>query len=199
MAVTAMSAQENNIVKLTDNAVGMFISMPDSMMPYLLKQQRTELVKLKSIEPDQPSVTTNVVEGKATLLHVSDSIVSFNPCENVLMEIGMLDADRFCLLKTIPTPELTTTCVIYNKEWKKVNEQVFEEDDFFHKPDTMSDKEYAELRNLVEIFLPEVHFSDSPKVIEVKANIPLLNKEEKEKIFTVILQRKLKWGVDFYN
>lgn len=195
MAVATYAAQAQSVGD-------MFVNIPDSIFPYLDKNQRAELRNLKRLD-----------DSTAAVLHSHfERYVTLNRCETELMElkidstltiemarVATVNGDSlYCLLRTVAVPERETVAYIYNNVWEKVADVVFDDVTLLQRPDTMSQENFAELEKLIEFRMMEAHFSDAETLV-LQQNVPMTSKEDKTRLQAILTQRKLKWDGKTYK
>lgn len=175
-----------------------FLSVPDSIMPYMNKAQRIELLKIKSLDPTEPAVGHTVFQTEVKLYACTDEMICIEILDGITMEIGRLfngSDSVFCVLKTVCTPEKSTVAYIIDSNWCKQSVITFDYTAMLHKPDAISEAEYEVLLKLIEFPLVEAHFAeDTPTMLHLALNVPLLSNEEKERLKQIILQTNLNWN-----
>ncbi|MDO4931383.1 MAG: DUF3256 family protein [Prevotellaceae bacterium] len=180
----------------------MFVTMPDSMFPYLAKEQRGELVNLKKVDPSVPAELRSIFDGTVALTSSDDDLMTLMVDSAVVMELARLGSvtgdSVYCLLRTVRTPEWDTSASIYNKEWIKVEDISFDDVELVHRPDTMTENKFQELQNLIEFRMVEAHF-EGKDVVALRQSLPLTTKEERKRLNDILMQRKLKWDGKRFN
>ena len=132
----------------------LFISMPDSVLPYISQQQRKEIVELKKMEPDSIA-SYNTPLGEVRMTRMTDEILTLQLSEHNVMELGILSPDTIMLIKTYGAPTQESTCYTYTTDWKLVNTSLNE--------------------------FTKVSFGDSPKVLLREMTSPVRFREEESK------------------
>ncbi|MBQ0074754.1 MAG: DUF3256 family protein [Prevotella sp.] len=181
-----------------------FVAMPDSLMPYLNKAQRQELISLQQLDNNSNATLPNLFQRNATLLSISDEKMVIKPNDGTIMEILRLPANDgdslFCLLSTIQLPEEQTQCTIYNKVWQVQQTLdlmgLYTNDSTFltQCPDTMTQQRYAETLKLIEFPIIAAHITDEPASISVTLSAPYLSKDEKQRLDAILRKRVMGWN-----
>lgn len=172
----------------------MFVNMPDSLFPYLAREQRSELVNMQRIDTSRHAVLPSLYNGKVEVMYkdvdrmilLLDSLSSMEL--SVLSHVGKAVC---CILRTVATPEKHTEIAMYDAKWRKLQTVDIDTLQLQHRPDTMSEQRYNELCKLVEFQLTEAHFVDAA-TIAFRQNIPMVSAEERKKLATILVERKLK-------
>lgn len=174
----------------------LFVNMPDSLFPYLSSAQRVELVNLKRVDTSTPAVLRSTLNCEVALQYADAERMTLALDSTVIIELAMQKVNgrnKCCLLRTVPTPEPNTSAALYDEEWKQIKQLNLDTVSLTKRPDTMSVKRYDELCKLIEFPLVEAHFEDA-STIKLRLNVPLVSKDEREKLAAIIVQRKMKWN-----
>ena len=176
----------------------MFIEMPDSMLPYMPKELRKELVGIKRLEPDSVATLSNAL-GVTKITRFSDEVMMVSLAKNVTMEIGRPDSLHIVVLKTFAVPEQESVCKIYDNEWNEIGVQTFCNELLTVKPDTMTQDRYDELLSMIEFPMVSATFGEDATMLILGMEVPLLNGDDKKKLEAVISSRRLKWTGKIFN
>lgn len=175
---------------------GMFVNIPDSIFPYLTKEQRQELVNLRKVDGSTPAVLRSAFNCDVAMTYMDSKRVAVEIDSAVIVEIARLfvpDGDSvYCVLSTVATPEKDTQAYIYDRDWNKIGDVSFYDAGLFQRPDTMSENTFEELKKLIEFPLVEARFIDDATITAV-LNVPLVSKEDRKRLAAVLTERKLRW------
>lgn len=203
VVVIALSAQVS-AKSLRD----LWLCMPDSLMPVLDKNLRLEFVDLKDmgVKMDVRNLlgedcSMDTLAADYMLLTVSKS----SSCEMLLLPRS--DGDSLlCVVRTFLGHEKESEVRFYDQQWREVNlwellpADVYTIGRYFKaKPDTMSEEKYRELHLALEPGMWCVKLSVVEKSLAFQLSLPLLSKEEKTQLSSLLLQRKLKWDGGKFN
>ncbi len=203
LMVAALSAQVS-AKSLRD----LWISMPDSLMPVLDKNLRLEFVDLKdtgvkaevrNLLGEDCSMDTLT----ATYMHLT--VCKHSTCEMLLLP--RLGSDSLlCVVRTFSGPEKESEVHFYDQQWREVSLQelipadVYAVDCYFKaKPDTMSEEKYHDLHMALESGMWCVKLSSGEESLTFQLSLPLLCKEEKAQLSSLLVQRKFKWNGQRFN
>jgi hypothetical protein len=192
-----------SVIMSAGNVGEMFVAMPDSVIPYINKELRQDLVNMKNIDPETNASLATMFKSKIVLKNISDNMLTFD-IGSVGFEMARLKSNDngdsiYCLLRTVATPEKETYIYLYDKDWKLLRQLDYGDMDFLKKPDTMQVDEYQELTSMAEFTLIEAHFGEQPEVLELICDFPMLTADEKKRIKAFGLQRKLKWDGESFK
>ena len=131
---------------------------------------------------------------------ISPNTMRYKAADGTTMEITSTgaagaSASLFCLLTTRSTPEPETTCDIYTQDWQKVKSIPLAPfaASLTAKPDTMDVAEYGRRLRLIELPLVEAHFTSKvPATLELTLHVPLLGKEDKQRVNAILVKKEYK-------
>ena len=194
-----------SVVMVSANAqtVGdMFMSMPDSLFPYLTQEQRVELVKLKQVDTSTSAVLRSVFNCSVSLDSLEAACMTVNIDSTMTIEMARLATvsgdSLYCLLQTVSAPERETVASIYNKVWEKVSDVDWTDVPLLNRPDTMSDKEFANRTSLIEFRMVEARLENADTIV-LKLNVPMLSSEDKRLLQDILVQRRMRWDGEKYR
>lgn len=194
-----------SIVMVSANAqtVGdMFVSMPDSLFPYLTQEQRVELVKLKQVDTSTSAVLRSAFNCSVSLDSLEAARMTVNTDSTMTMEMARLATvsgdSLYCLLQTVSAPERETVAAIYNMVWKKVSDVDWTDVPLLNRPDTMSEKEFANRTSLIEFRMVEARLENADTIV-LRLNVPMLSKEDKRLLRDILVQRRMRWDGERYR
>lgn len=182
-----------------------FVSMPDSMMPYLSKEQRKELM-----DYDKMSIKSVVVNSMGDTTKVDTITNDFmqircNSSRKLQMKVlpQRNQADSIiCLVNTYYGPAAESVIEYYDTKWNR-KEGAFSNrpitiNSLMQKPDTMDESTYDELKAYFDPMLVEMSLSPSDRSLTFGLSVPMSIREKREQLNSIILQRKLNWnGINF--
>lgn len=180
-----------------------FVSMPDSIVPYLNASNRDILMQFTETGKDTLSIVDNQVGEKSWVSFKSDDKIVFHPSSSLTMEIArcVSDADTvFCVVRTYKAPETESVVALYDSRWNVLSNVDISHCAATFQPDSISSERYTELRNMIEIPMVSATFAhDDSQTLLVSYSLPLLPEDEKEKVKHVIMQTKLKWDGETFK
>lgn len=169
----------------------------------------TLLTMITTISPLKAKTPRQMLESLPVELHVNnvvavDSVspttMSWKAAEGTTIEIAALPSSSankadslFCVLTTCNTPEPETTCAIYDTNWQKVKSLPLDiySDALIAKPDSISEKDFRQIKRRVEMPLVEAHFSRTqPSTIVLRLHVPLLDKEDKKRVESILTTKE---------
>ena len=172
-----------------------WIEMPDSILPYLSKSQRTELADY--VEMKAEPVVLNVFGDSVRIERMTNNYLLVKASEVTLLEIKLLDNNTLALVQTWKAPVAESKLSLFNLQWQP-KEAVVEYNENIVKPDTMTDEEFNDLKSLMYPRLKEYRLSPENNSLSVSWNYPLLSKKELKRMVDLLKPQVLNWtGRDF--
>lgn len=190
-------------VALPQTAPEMFVAMPDSMMPYLVSSQRKALVEIRKIDSEGSASIPGAFNKEIKITAMSDNLIRIVPSANAVWEIIRYkdDVDSkasakcktiFALIRTVQGPAQHSTISVFDNKWKKLRDVGIPTEGLIEKPDTMSQETFDSLRSMIEIPMAYTTVNDDCSMLIVNLSLPLVNKEDSERIKAILVQRKIK-------
>lgn len=172
-----------------------WIEMPDSILPYLSKSQRTELADY--VEMKAEPVVLDVFGDSVRIERMTNNYLLVKASEVTLLEIKLLDNNTLALVQTWMAPAAESKLSLFNLQWQP-KEAVVEYNENIVKPDTMTDEEFNDLKSLMYPRLKEYRLSPENNSLSVSWNYPLLSKKELKRMVDLLKPQVLNWtGRDF--
>ena len=172
-----------------------WIEMPDSILPYLSKSQRTELADY--VEMKAEPVVLNVFGDSVRIERMTNNYLLVKASEVTLLEIKLLDNNTLALVQTWKAPAAESKLNLFDLQWQP-KEAVVEYNENIVKPDTMTDEEFNDLKSLMYPRLKEYRLSPENNSLSVSWNYPLLSKKELKRMVDFLKPQVLNWtGRDF--
>ena len=172
-----------------------WIEMPDSILPYLSKSQRTELADY--VEMKAEPVVLNVFGDSVRIERMTNNYLLVKASEVTLLEIKLLDNNTLALVQTWKAPAAESKLNLFDLQWQP-KEAVVEYNENIVKPDTMTDEEFNDLKSLMCPRLKEYRLSPENNSLSVSWNYPLLSKKELKRMVDLLKPQVLNWtGRDF--
>ena len=172
-----------------------WIEMPDSVLPYLSKSQRTELADYVDMKAD-PAVL-NAFGDSVRIERMTNNYLLVKASKVTRLEIKLLDNNNLALVQTWKAPVAESKLSLFNLQWQP-KEAVVEYNENIVKPDTMTDEEFNDLKSLMYPRLKEYRLSPENNSLSVSWNYPLLSKKELKRMVDLLKPQVLNWtGRDF--
>ena len=105
---------------MSKNVSDMFIDMPDTVMPYISREQRIDLVNMRRIDTQTPATVKSVFRSDVSLTELADDRLTIEDgsFQYALIRLSGNGADSlFCELCTVQPVYSTTSCHIYDGNW----------------------------------------------------------------------------------
>ena len=172
-----------------------WIEMPDSILPYLSKSQRTELADYVEMKAE-PAVLSTFGDS-VRIERMTNNYLLLKANEATRLEIKLLDNNTLALVQTWMAPAAESRLRLFNLQWQP-KEAVVEYKANIVKPDSMSDEDFSDLKTLVSPRLKEYRLSADNNSLSVSWNYPLLSKKDVKRVTEILKSQVLNWtGKDF--
>ena len=172
-----------------------WIEMPDSILPYLSKSQRTELADYVEMKAE-PAVLSTFGDS-VRIERMTNNYLLLKANEATRLEIKLLDNNTLALVQTWMAPAAESKLRLFNLQWQP-KEAVVAYKVNIVKPDSMSDEDFADLKTLMSPRLKEYRLSADNNSLLVSWNYPLLSKKDVKCVTEILKSQVLNWtGKDF--
>lgn len=172
-----------------------WIEMPDSILPYLSKSQRTELADYVEMKAE-PAVLSTFGDS-VRIERMTNNYLLLKANEVTRLEIKLLDNNTLALVQTWMAPAAESKLSLFNLQWQP-KEAVVDYKVNIVKPDSMTDEDFADLKTLMSPRLKEYRLSADNNSLSVSWNYPLLSKKDVKCVTELLKPQVLNWtGKDF--
>lgn len=172
-----------------------WIEMPDSILPYLSKSQRTELADYVEMKAE-PAVLSTFGDS-VRIERMTNNYLLLKANEATRLEIKLLDNNTLALVQTWMAPAAESKLSLFNLQWQP-KEAVVDYKVNIVKPDSMTDEDFADLKTLMSPRLKEYRLSADNNSLSVSWNYPLLSKKDVKCVTELLKPQVLNWtGKDF--
>ena len=172
-----------------------WVEMPDSILPYLSKSQRTELADYVEMKVE-PAVLSTFGDS-VRIERMTNNYLLLKANEATRLEIKLLDNNTLALVQTWMAPAAESKLSLFNLQWQP-KEAVVDYKVNIVKPDSMSDEDFADLKTLMSPRLKEYRLSADNNSLSVSWNYPLLSKKDVKRVTELLKSQVLNWtGKDF--
>lgn len=172
-----------------------WIEMPDSILPYLSKSQRTELADYVEMKAE-PAVLSTFGDS-VRIERMTNNYLLLKANEATRLEIKLLDNNTLALVQTWMAPAAESKLSLFNLQWQP-KEAVVAYKANIVKPDSMSDEDFSDLKTLMSPRLKEYRLSADNNSLSVSWNYPLLSKKDVKRVTELLKPQVLNWtGKDF--
>lgn len=167
-----------------------WISMPDSIVPYLTTDLKKELVNNAKLSTKAQVI--NLLSDTTRVDTASDKYMKVVLSKRSTLELIELDKNTIALLMTFHGPLIDSKLSLYNKDWTLIKNKVRLSVTTI-KPSSMSDEEYDECVKLMCPSLRQIAYLPDENIFLSKYSFPLLSGDNKEKANSILTQTKYKW------
>ena len=167
-----------------------WIEMPDSVMPYINKSQRTELadyIDMKAV----PAVL-NTFGDSVRIERMTKDYLLVNANKAMRLEIKLLDNNTLALAQTWMGPAAESKLSFYNLQWQPKKVVVAYKENIV-KSDAMSDEDFADLKPLLFPRMKEYRLSADNNSLSVSWTHPLLSKKDVKRVEDMLKPQTLNW------
>lgn len=187
----------------------LLVTMPDSIVPYLSKSHRIELVDLLDMKV-KPEVK-NLLDGSSKIDTLATGYLSLSLSEAATIELKLLPLEGgdslLCMVKTLAGPERESEVSFYSQQWEPMRRQGMfggkslpeMSESLIVRPDTMDEQRFRELRAMIEPRLVCARLSLGDNSISLSLSLPLVAEEEKADIKAILVQRNFNWDGERFN
>lgn len=182
-----------------------WVAMPDSVVPYLNKTKRTEMVDFYQM--GVKAETFNLLQGATTLdsLTATFADVTLNPTARIQLSLlPTTGGDTLiCMSRTYYGEAPETTVSFYDSQWRPIPSAgllpTILPESLVQRPDTMTVERYDDLFRLVDPMMTYALMSSGGQELTFFLSTPMVTKKEKMALEAILVQRKLKWDGEKFN
>ena len=175
-----------------------WLMMPDSLLPYLNKNQRLELLELRDMKVK--AEVKNLLNGNTVMDTLTTNYLSLTLSPSSSMQMKVLpgaDGDSvICVVRTFSGPAAESTVELYRSDWTLQRTLPLAQegvDAFVSKPDTMNLTKFNELKAFLKPLLVAATLSPSEDSLSLEVSVPLASKADRKAVEAILLQRKVNW------
>ena len=181
-----------------------WLSMPDSILPYLNKNLRTEHVDF--VDMHVKSEVKNLLHENGVLDTLTNDFAAYYLPQSSTLEMKLLtktdSTQVICMVKTVKAPEAESEIRFFDTLWKPIATDfglplhVSEGDilkQFTNKPSDMIDNRFEELSKMIDPVMLSASLDVSSPVITLRLSTPVLTKQEKDDVSVIAKQISFKW------
>ena len=181
-----------------------WLSMPDSILPYLNRSLRTEHVDF--IDRQMKSEVKNLLHESGVLDTLTNDFASYYLPQSSSLEMRLLTtADSLqviCLVKTVMAPEAESEVRFFDTSWQPLADdyglplhlsegEILKQ--FTHQPSDMTDERFDELCKMIDPVMLSASLSASSPMITLCLSTPVLTKQELDDVSVIAKQISFNW------
>ena len=175
------------------------ITMPDSLVEYLNKTKRTEMVDFYDM--GVKAETVNLLQGSTVLDSLTGTFADISVNKSQRMQLALLplhEADTLiCMVNSFLGEAPESEVHFFNTQWMPMPSNDFLDEvtssQLLQRPDTMAVERYDELVRFFDpVMISAVMTPDNDLIFQLST--PMVTKEEKKQLDAILLQKKLKWN-----
>ncbi len=180
------------------------ITMPDSLVEYLNKTKRTEMVDFYDM--GVKAETFNLLQGSTVLDSLSSTFADISVNKSQRMQLALLplhEADTLiCMVNSFLGEAPESEVHFFNTQWMPLPSKDFLDEvtasQLMQRPDTMTMERYDELVRFFDpVMIAAVMTPDSNLIFQLST--PMVTTEEKKQLVAIMLQKKFKWNRQRFN
>ncbi len=175
--------------------------MPDSVLPLLTRNNRLDMIDY--LDSGMKAEISNKFGGQSEMTAIREDYVNIKLTERSSVAFKLLpfgNDNIICMVHTCKSIADDSQMKFYSVQWKQLPEESFfyrpSTDDFFVRPDTLTDLEYRNLRNKADVNFVKIDFADNSTDIVLTFTTPQYMNEEDRTVVTPYLreQIRMKWN-----
>lgn len=174
----------------------MWISMPDSLFPYLNQSLRSEGVALA--ERNLDATVVNLLKEKTRIDTLSADYMAVTMSESMSLQMRLLPTERgnsvLCVIQKYRVPESESAVTMYSRDWNRLENIAFDFNELVSRPDTMAVSKYKELLKLLDPYMISASLSVSEDVLTVSVDVANVSEEERQTIAAILPKRTFRWN-----
>ena len=186
-----------------------WLSMPDSILPYLNRSLRME--HLDFVNMHVKSEVKNLLHENGVLDTLTNDFASYYLPQSSSLELKLLTAadssQVICMVKTVMAPEAESEVKFFNTSWQPLADdyglplhlsegEILKQ--FTHQPADMANDRFDELCKMIDPVMLSASLSASSPVITLCLSTPVLTKQELDEVSVIAKQISFKWdGIRF--
>ena len=181
-----------------------WLSMPDSLLPYLDGQIRSDM--LESFEKRNGEGAVGKLQESSSIEMMTPQYisVSLNDASTLQMRLLPTATDTLiCVVRTYSAPQAESEILFYNTQWEKQDRSLVRTITpvhFFVRPETMSESRFAELVSIYkECLLVSATLDVEEPILILRCSSPVATKDEQKEMEAALVQISLKWDGKFFN
>lgn len=182
----------------------MWVEMPDSMIPYLSKESRTELMDY--VDMKMKASTMNLLSSETVVDTLTHDFISVKLSASSVLEMRLLKRTDgkplLCSVQTFYGPAPSSEIHFYDTYWQPVTGTFIRQltdSELLARPVDMDDEEWG---RVMSYFVPKMtvyKLSDSDESITVSYSYIFNSEDDKVNMNHVVLQKKLNWNGQIFK
>ena len=173
-----------------------WMSIPSSVIPYLDKNQRQELLDL--IDMQTKAEVTNLFGDTFKIDTLTNTYLSATLSYTSTLQLKLLPRETgdtiLCMIRSFSGPSIDSQLSFYTLDWTQLDIPQPDYHSLIVKPDTMSTADFEVYKEALHSSLVSLSLSSNQHELDLKITPILLDKNENKNIKAQLLQRKLKWN-----
>ena len=176
-------------------------TMPDSILPLLTRNDRLDFIDY--LDSNMKAEVTNKMGGKSEMTEITGDYAHINISKNSEIAFKLLPYEKDSIICTIHTFSSTASesrLRFYTIKWEELRTEDFikipSTDEFFIPTDTLTQTDYKNLHNKLDICLIKAKFNEESTALILTLTTPLYLSEENRKTIAPYLKQSIikKWN-----
>jgi hypothetical protein len=191
------------------NALECWKAMPDTLLPYLDANNRTELVDRYDISQkadDKGNLNTSVtnrLKGTTRLDTLTENYLRLTLNERATWEMKLLTTDDHDFViatsMTVTGESADSKVSLFSRDWKHLSDTIFTGPTLLERPDTMTESNFNELLGQISLVLWKAEFSPDNNDLTLSPSLLFIPHGERERFAALFIPRKLRWNGASWN
>jgi hypothetical protein len=188
--------------------VDIWKAIPDSLMPYVDRKHRTEMVEF--IRMGLKGDVDNLLGSKSTMDSLTSNFIQVRASEAMMMQIKRLPRQGsdsiLCVVRTWFGPVKSSRIQLYTENWKPIEQDALGNRSldsmlpmFISRPEGMSEDKFNELKISFDFLLPYASLVSYADDLQLSVSNPLPSQERNidfERVKKLII---LKWNGNIFK
>ena len=188
--------------------VDIWKAIPDSLMPYIDRKHRTEI--LEFIRIGLKGDVDNLLGSKSTMDSLTSNFIQVRASEAMMMQIKRLPRQGsdsiLCVVRTWFGPVKSSRIQLYTENWKPIEQDALGNRSldsmlpmFISRPEGMSEEKFNELKISFDFLLPYASLVSYADDLQLSVSNPLPSQERNidfERVKKLIM---LKWNGNIFK
>lgn len=200
-----------NVAASNATMKAVFSEMPDSLIPYISRNNRLDMVDF--IESNMKAEVTNTLNGKTELLAITDNYLKLQLNDAVVVEMKLLDTQKqmpdttnqiICVVTTYGGTPAESKIDFYTSKWNRVETVAnplkgIKGSQLVAKSDSVTADEYTSIDMQVNDVMVVATLSPNDNSLTLSPFLPLLTSDEKKTFEKCKRLIQLKWNGYIFN
>lgn len=184
----------------------MWTSMPDSLAPAYLKADKRRAM-VDYYEMGETAEVTHELQGTSVMDTLSTQYARVTLSEAQSLQMALLPTAQgdtlLCRVVTFSAPAPESRVEFFDTKWNRLDAERFlppvSSSSLLHRPDSLGEEEFGVLCSFFEPKMMQVGLDPADFSLTFSLATPLTSRFDRERLATVMVQRKVKWEGEMYK